>query len=275
MKQSNIFKCKTPNAFQFKILIELLSVSLSKVSFRIKDDGIDMMSIDNNHNKIFNVHLDKYYFDIYKFNSDETIDIGVTLSNLHKMLKSIKKKDILELFVNTENTRKLGIRTIPSMIKNLRTTTTELIIQNIQTINIDMPKAYDKHIVVLSNQFQSMCKDLRNVGGTNIKVVSSGFTISFSCDADSVMTRTVEFGDPNESDSEDDKPYTQTFPIEQFTSIQKISGLSDKLYIYPKEGLPLYIKASMGIGNTSLDIYMYSNELKTSMSEMTDSDSDE
>ena len=150
-------------------------------------------------------------------------------------------------------------------MENARVTTTEITIQNIPHLDIEIPDGYDKHIVVPASQFQNMCKDLRNVGSNLITVTSKGFSISFSCDADSVMKRTVEFGDPNESDDEDDEEtYRQTFPTEQFTSIQKISGLASKLQIYRKMGLPLLIRANIGV-KSYLSIYMYSNELKESI----------
>jgi DNA polymerase III sliding clamp (beta) subunit (PCNA family) len=256
---SNIFKCKTPNAFQIKVLIDLLSVSLQKASFEVTDEGIKMSYIVSNHSKIFDVFLDAKYFDIYKFKAENNIDLGLTLSDFNRLLKSIKKKDILELFVHDENSQRLGICTIPSTLDKSRVTTTEMTVQKIQNLEIELPEGYQRFITVPASDFQQMCKDLKNIGNNTITVISSGFSIAFSCKADSIMSRTVQFGDPNESD-EEDEVYEQTFQTEQFTNIQKIAGLCDKLQIYRKMGLPLLIKANIG-PTSHVSIYINSNEM--------------
>ena len=52
------------------------------------------------------------------------------------MLKSIKKKDSLQLFIDTSCTNELGIKTIPK--ENTRITTSGIKIQNIQNLTYEI-----------------------------------------------------------------------------------------------------------------------------------------
>lgn len=270
----HIFRCRTSEAFKKKILIDILSSSLRTAFFKIGGNGIDLKAIDDNHSKAFVIHEDVENFSIYKFrgdtdgNTDSDLDIGITLSHFHKILKSIKKKDILELFISRESPCDLGIKTIPSMSDNSRTTTSYITIQKFPNLDIDLPSNYKKHLIIQSTEFQKMCKELRNIGSNIVKVYSKGFFISFSCDADNVLKRQVDFGDPDESDDDDStNGYNQTFTIDDFLSIQKIAGICDDIQIFPMMGQPLLFKANIGI-KSYISIYIWSTELKSDMEKM-------
>lgn len=273
------FRCRTVEAFKKKILIDILTSSLRTAYFKVSRNGIDMRAIDDNHNKAFVIHEDVENFTIYKFRPDIEenydneceLDIGVTLSHFHKILKSIKKKDILELFIKKDSPCDLGIKTIPNMSDNLRTTTSYITIQNFPNLDIELPTGYKKHLLIQSTEFQKMCKEIRNIGSNTVKVMSKAFFISFSCDADNVLKREVEFGDKDESDDEDTEIYSQTFSIEDFLSIQKIAGICDDIQIFPMTGLPLLFKANIGI-KSYISIYIWSNELKRELEKSSNTD---
>ena len=192
------------------------------------------------------------------------------------MLKSIKKKDSMQLFIKEEEPNDLGIKVIPR--ENNRTTTSVIKIQGIQTLDIDIPTGYGKPIIVPSSEYQKMCKDMNHIG-TVINVVAKNFHIKFRCNDGGVMKRNVDFGETCDSDDdeEDDSEvveYNQNFDTEQLLRITKIAGLSTNMQIYPKKGLPLMFKSSVGsLGKIS--VYIKSKDLIENEQCVLDSDDDD
>jgi hypothetical protein len=85
-------------------------------------------------------------FSVYKFNAHDKLDLGINLSHLHKMLKTIKKRDSIKLFIDDENPNDLNITISPK--ENTRSSTAVIKIQTIQNLDIDLPENYGKAIIV-------------------------------------------------------------------------------------------------------------------------------
>jgi hypothetical protein len=203
-------------------------------------------------------------FALYKIKKDDKFCIGLNLNHFHRILKSIKKKDSLQLFINSDDNTELGIKTIPK--ENTRVTTSGIKIQSIQNIDSDVPAGYGKPVIVPSPDFQKMCKELSSIGSTNIRVESRGFHIDFVADADDILKRKVRLGESDDSDNESESTsqtnvYQSTFTTDQFTRINKIAGLSNTIQIFPGSStLPLLFRSSVGsLGKIS--VYIKSKEL--------------
>lgn len=256
-----IFKAKTTSAYTIKILAELLQNNIKTGCFELDETGIKLCMMDHHRTILIQFFLEAQNFTLYKFKLKEKLFLGINLSHFHKMLKSIKKKDSMCLFINDDNPTDLGIKVIPK--ENNRITTSFVKIQGIQTLDIEMPTGYGSPITVPSSEYQKMCKDMVYIGN-NINIVSKNFHIRFRCNAGGVMTRNVEFGDTGDSDDEDDEnkicEYNQDFSTEQLSRITKMAGLSTNIQIYTKNGSPLLFKCAAGsLGNIS--IYIKSKDL--------------
>ena len=276
---THLFKCKTGEAYYVKVLAELLTNNIKTGCFEVNEDGISLRMFDYPRKTLVDLYLLSENFSYYRYKSElEKICVGLNLNHFHKMLKSIKKKDSLQLFIEKDAHTELGIKTIPK--ENTRITTSGIKIQNIQSIEIDTPTGYGKPVIVPSSEFQKMCKDLNSIGSTNIKVRARDFHIEFEADADGILKRKVTFGENEENDDEDEvemKEYVATFSTEQLVRITKLSGLSSTMQIFPASGdLPLLFKSNIGsLGKIS--IYVKSQELvekENLCSEDSDSDSD-
>lgn len=259
-----LFKCKTSEAYQIKVLAELLSNNLKNGCFDVDDNNITLRMVDQPRLTLVDLYLDSENFSLYKFKSDKKICIGLNLNHFHKMLKSIKKKDSLQLFINSNNPTELGIKTIPK--ENTRITTSGIKIQNIQKIYTDLPSGYGKPIIISSSDFQKMCKELSSIGSININVKARNFYIEFIADADDILKRKVRLGETNDSDSDSEQDdnytvYNGTFTTDQFVRINRIAGLSHNIQIYTGSGdLPLLFRTNIGsLGRVS--IYIKSKEL--------------
>uniref|UniRef100_A0A6C0LUW9 Proliferating cell nuclear antigen PCNA N-terminal domain-containing protein n=1 Tax=viral metagenome TaxID=1070528 RepID=A0A6C0LUW9_9ZZZZ len=256
------FKCKTGEAYQIKVLAELLTNNLKTACFEVSRDGISLRMFDHPRKTLVDLSLLGENFSLYKFKYDEKFCMGLNLNHFHRMLKSIKKKDSLQLFIDTDNPIELGIKTIPK--ENTRITTSGINIQEIQNLEIDTPKGYGKPVIVPSSEFQKMCKDLSSIGSVNINVRARKFHIEFIADADGILKRKVTFGENEDSDDDSDEDipeYYATFTTDQLSRITKLAGLSNTMQIFPaNNNLPLLFRSSVGsLGKIS--IYVKSQEL--------------
>ena len=141
-----IFKAKTHCAYTIKILAELLQNNIKTACFELDEDGIKLSMMDHHETILIKLSLESENFTLYKFKLKEKKFLGINLNHFHRMLKSIKKKDSLQLFINDEFPNDLGIKVIPK--ENNRITTSFIKIQEKQNISIEVPNGYDKPVIV-------------------------------------------------------------------------------------------------------------------------------
>ena len=267
-----IFKAKSREAYAIKILAELLANNIKTGCFVIDENGISLCMMDHHRRILINLKLNAYGegFTVYKFNSKKLF-LGINLNHFHKMLKSIKKKDSIELFIDDESPTDLAIKVIPK--ENNRQTTSCIKIQSIQNLDIDIPTGYGKPISISSSEYQKIIKDMGSIGNI-MNISSKKFSIEFSCNAGGILKRKVRFGevDEDEDDEVDDKKeFNQDFNTEQLCRITKLAGLSSNIQIFP--GKPLLFKSN--VGNLGfIEIYIKSKEQLESESCAIDSEYD-
>lgn len=259
-----IFKAKTADGYSMKILSELFQHNLKTAFFRINEKGIFLSMFDPKRRILIDLALKANKFNFYKYKShEENLFIGINLSQLHRTMKSIKKKDSLVLKIVSTQPNSLIIRVIP---KDNPTRISESIVkfQDAQHIESELPIGYSRPVNLPSSDFQKACKEVA-IAGNVINVTSKGFQIKFTCDGSSLLHKSVSFGEAEDSDAESDSddeeeiPYNQNFDAEQLLRITKISGLGTDMQIFAKTNLPLLFKSSVGhIGRIS--IYLRSKE---------------
>ena len=239
-----LFFCKTSEAYIIKILAELLQNNIKTGCFIVSKKGILLRMTDSNRKILIDIELNSDNFIQYKSKIEDTMSIGLNFHHFYKMVKSIKKKDSLVLFIEENKETELGIRVIPKE-KN-RITTSFIKIQNLQSLDIELPQGYSSSIIVPSNEYIKMVKDLNNMGGNTINVTSTSNTIRFACNSNNVYSRTITFGDDDENDEEEKEYRHQEFDTEQLTRITKVAGLSNQIQIYQSLELPLLFKSNVG-----------------------------
>lgn len=253
-----IFKAKTTEGYSIKICAELLQNNLKTACFEIDESGIKLRMMDTHRRILIDLDLQSENFTLYKFKTQKMF-IGVNMTHFHKMVKAIKKKDSMVLFIDDTKPTDLGIKVVPK--ENNRVTTSYIKIQEIQNLDIDLPTGYNKPVIVPSSEYQKMCKDMNNIGSI-INIISKGFYVRFLCNAGSVYSREVVFGEIGDDDDndanesiEEENEYNEDFDTEQLTRITKISGLSSNMQMFPKEGQPLFFRSSVGsLGKISIFI---------------------
>lgn len=251
-----LFRAKTKEAFVFKVLGELLSSTLKFSPFRITENGIYLRQTDIKREQLIDLFFNKDNFIVYKFT--QPMNFTVNAMNLYKMLKNIKKKDSVTIFIEESNPEKLGI-SVEHQDENNKICTYLKILHSHNMENLDLPDGYGKPLIMNSKEFQKM-KNMHSIS-KNILVKSSSSFISFFCDGGELYSREICIGERNEDENIN---YEQNFFTQHLTILTKCAGLagngSGNIYIYTHEDLPLKINISLGnIGE--LHVYIKSLEM--------------
>lgn len=258
-----IFRCKTSEAYVLKILTELLHNIIKTACFEIRPNKITLRMMDSNRRTLIDIDLDACNFNIYYFSpmiESQVLNVGISLNHLYKMLKSIKKRDQLILFITEDKPQDLGIQVMPKDFS--RVTISYVKIQNLTNLTIALPENYEDSILVSSNEFSKMCKDMFNMANI-ISIKAKKYSIAFLCNVGSVYSREVILGhteNTNKIETEDTEIlFNEDYDTEQFSRILKISGLYNSMNIKCKKGMPLLINSRIGILGT-INIYIKSKK---------------
>lgn len=244
-----LFRCKTVDAYIFKILIELLHNVLKTACFEITQNGIKLRMMDSNKRTLIDLSLDAPNFNVYYFSENienKVLHIGLTLNHFYKMLRSIKKRDQLILFIEENKSRDLGIEIIPKDFS--RITKSYIKIQNIQNLEIAVPRVVQQSILISSSEFSKMCKDMFNMSNT-IHISTKGTSIVFGCNVGNIYSREVTLGNTECYPCQEINSilFEEDYDTEQLSRILKISGLHSHLTIFCSCEMPILISSRIGI----------------------------
>jgi proliferating cell nuclear antigen PCNA len=250
-----IFQAKTEEAFVIKILGELLSNRLSFAHFKVNENGIFLLQTDRRAEQLIEISLLRENFSPYK--CTKQLVFSVSTLNLYKMLKCIKKKDAIRLYIHEDDPSILGI-CVEQMNENNRVLT-NIKITNTHLEDIIRPEGYDTPIIIPSKQFQKM-KNLHNI--SKVMVITSKLNyIRFFCDGGELYSRELVIGNENDEDNAHIKRlYKQEFNTEYITGLTKCAGQSGSVSVYVDEENGLKIKMKAG-GLGDLIVYIKSKEL--------------
>lgn len=240
---SILFQARTNEGYVFKILTELLLQNLKTCCLILTEEGMYLNMMNTQGILLINIKIDANNFNLYKFNYKSVKNIGLNLSYLHKMLKTVKKKDCLEFFIKDDNENNFGIVVTPS--DNSRITTSFITIHSFQNIDIKSPNIECKPIIISSSEFQKTMKEMNTIG-QQIQVKKTLHTISFGCITNGIYSREVTFGNIMDNDGNEEIYYNDKFNTDNFYKLIKISGLSKRLQIYAKKESPLLIVSNIG-----------------------------
>jgi len=256
---SYIFNVKTREGFMLKLISEYLSNTVKYPSFRVDSTGIYSRSVDSDNMVLIDLKLPATSFP--KFKCSKPIVFGVNSTHFYRLLKNIKKKDSISLFIRNDREMELGI-SVEQNDENSDKVTTYINISYVQTEEIDLPEGYKEPVIVTAKNFQKL-KTLHSIG-SEIKISIVNSCIKFYVNGKGLFTREVIMGD--EEDMEDIKnkkiTYEQTFITHLITHLTKLASQRNNgtIQILYNDDLPLQLKLKTGdLGE--MYIYIKSKEL--------------
>jgi proliferating cell nuclear antigen len=260
MSTTYLFRAKTSDAYIIKILIELLHNNIKTGCFEISTEGIHFCMTDSNRRTLIHCQMFAKDFNLFMLHQGQKLNLGLNINHFYKMLKSIKKKDCVILFITEDRPTELGIQIIPK--DHSRLTISYIRIQNIQNLEIQLPEPYPTSILVSASEFSKMCKDMFNISNT-ITILSNTYNVKFICNLGSVYSREVILGETdqerNHLSSNEHYTFEDDFDAEQMSRIMKISGLSANLNIHCVRDMPMMIRSKIGSLGT-ISIYVKSKK---------------
>ena len=155
------FQAKCKNAYLIKLLAEVLNNNLKTGCFEFNKNGIYLKMMDDRKHILIDIALPKDQFYLYNYDFNTTQHIGVNLCHLYKMIKSVKKKDTIEIFIDSEDLTDLGIKVTSN--NSTRTSCSFIKIQSIQNLEIESPSGYSYTYLIPSSNFGKMCKEMYSI----------------------------------------------------------------------------------------------------------------
>ena len=251
------FRAKTVEAYTIKSLSEVLQNILTDVCFSFNSDGIKLLTVDNKRpaHLLLNLALKGQSFDEY--HCPKPLSVGMNLQHVYKLLKSIKKKDKIELFIQKNSPKLLGITTIQA--DSGQPVTSHIKIQTLSQVATEIPDDYGHPVHIPTSTFQKMCKDMQSISN-KINVYSKGTFLKFSVDVEGLYNREVPFGELDE-EAEDDE-YEDIFHTKSLSQLIKVSGLNARMQVFtppPNSEIEIPLKISINTGQLGkLEIYIKS-----------------
>lgn len=248
-----VFKAKTNSGYVIKILTELLQHNIKTACFEIDKNGIKLRMMDYHRTVLLDVDLKAENFMVFKFKNKEKMFVGINLNHFHRMIRSIKKKDSIQFFIDDDDLTELGFKVIPK--ENNRKTTSYIKIQDIQHLDIDLPDGYTKSVLVPASQFQKMCKEMLSISKEIVITSTNKSNINFMCNQGGILKRNVVFGDIDDSSDElssdeeeenSERFFKECFDTSQLCRITKLAGLCSNIQIYLCKDKPIMFKTKIG-----------------------------
>jgi DNA polymerase III sliding clamp (beta) subunit (PCNA family) len=255
-------KIRSREAYAFKVAIELCQRYLKDGCFVIDKTGIKLDGTDSKTSrgtKLINLDLPRSNFTKYKV-PEPPLHVGLNMVHFYRMLKSIKKKDSLTLYILEKDPMNLFIQIHQNGEDEDKSAEKSIKITQARPCKSPLETGYGNPIIATAKEFQKM-KTLSKISKT-VTVTAKNGRIEFFCDKENVYTARVPFGDIDSDDEEDKtetEEYNQVFDAEQIIDLVKMGSMSNTIQIYATNDLPLYFHMNVGpLGTVS--VYIKSRE---------------
>lgn len=242
--------------------------------------GIKIVAVNPTKTLIIIIKLESTKFGIYRV-SKPVYDVGINLSQLYKLIRSLDKDDILTMSIESDDKQTL-LLDVENETRNSHTR------MRLKTLDIDK-KAYkipdtkfDMVVTMESSEFHRICKDLAQLS-EYVEIVCKKNSITFNsvgdCAEKSITIDASENNGVKIKPIDSDKPVIVQgyFELKYFTMFQKCSNLCPNILIYVRNNYPIFIKYLIAsLGQILVGIVPVNNKnVNTNFSDEDDDYSDE
>jgi proliferating cell nuclear antigen len=219
-------------------LLEILKVikNLSQdVSLCFKDDEVYIQVMDNSHICLFDININRNWFDLYEVESDEVISMNVCI--LLKIINLYTLNTTVEMSTSEDSDRLSVILTYPSMVKEFEVPLMDIDFDYLQTGENDygcdfemQTKILEKHISELMMFGETMKFKCRN---ESLHLASTG--------NDGKMTIKIPETTLESLSVEDGRTVESKIDIKYISYISKLSASFRNINISFDNQFPLFI----------------------------------
>lgn len=231
-------------ANQFISIIKTLKLFNDYISFFFNSDKLYIQGMDNSHICLYEVNIDKDWFDEYNYSSNESQIIVSCMSNIiNKILNLYKTNETLVIGFNDDNMDNIFINMIINNDNNL-TNNKEF---EINCIDIDFESLspdeidYDIDLYFTSKEFSNYCNELMNFG-EELQIFCYNNLIKLkSNNNESSMVQNIDMNLILKYDAIDDFKIYNKFQINYINYICNLQKAFSQIKISVQYGLPINI----------------------------------
>ena len=238
-----LFELKTVQATALKSLIELLKDVLSDVNVTVTPGvGLKLLAMDSSKVSMIHCELDAVNFE--SFYCKEPIVLGLNMTSLFKLIKSVTSNDVLCMHVRSADRHELGIRIDSNDRKS--TTRYSLKLLDIDEDVITVPRLkMDSTISLNSADFRGLMGDMSAIGNS-CKFRLEGTNLTLSCAGDFARQETTLQMSSDEVDGQsEDLVIENTYAIRYLNLFSKSSSLCTQVSLCLRQSFPLLISYSV------------------------------
>lgn len=246
---------KTVQSSAIRVLIEGLKDILTDVNFTFDPTGIKLLCMDGSHVSLVRLMLDAANFEY--FHCNKKISVGLNMTNLYRLIKSVGNNDTLTFKILTENTNEMIID-IHNADKQSNTSFS-LKLLDVDEDQFAIPEAeFETVITMPSVDFQRIARDMANLSDT-IDISCIQDKLILSCEGDFASQQTCIGGTASQSGMQVSNTSTSTeegevrkqdkiggtFQLKFINLFTKCTNLCSNIEIYLKNDYPLLLKYSV------------------------------
>ena len=196
--KESVFWAEAAKGHVIKVLFDALA-SIPRGSFNLRKEGIFFRNSDEHNGILFDAELFRENFRSYKCLEEKTISIN--LKHLQKLLRNVKKKDSVTLFIEKSAPTLLQLKVKPegtgaSKKTSSRSETNKIIFQEEPNYDpLGLPEGgYEYPMVIEATDFQKI-KRLISLGKIiNVKMQKNNY-LTFYSDAGNIYASALEYGE--------------------------------------------------------------------------------
>lgn len=259
-----VFEVKTLKSVIIKILFECIKPYIKEANILFTKEGIKLSTLDSTKCSLTHVklHADKFEY----FYCEKPTVIGVDITALHKLIKSVNIRETVCFYLEKDCTDKLGVILEDSFKGKIKRYKLPLLEIEEKIINIP-EMSFDYIINMPAQDFQQIVRDIDLLEAKTVEVKSIGKQLLFSsndgiADFETIITEVVDNKDTKEllqQNGDDiktisfqrsnDEIVQGTFKLYFLMYFIKATHLCQNINIYLKNDKPLileYFVADLG-----------------------------
>lgn len=223
-----------------KIVVDVLTGPLKRLVFGFTQNGINLCQSDDSESMLFFSSFQREKIRKYIFTKE--LSRSINASHLRKQLRTVKKKDMISIFIEKDRQNTIGIIITPDTNSKINRIETIYIVAQEEEkwlkFNTPSRSSYHFPMVIDSSGFQKVKKQF-SMGKPILIEMDEDRFLSFFCDAGEVYSSRFEFGTRSVSKTQ----YHALFDSNKISSLVKLPGLNKQMQFYaPKDNNPLLIR---------------------------------
>jgi len=269
--KDKILYCEISRGHTFKVLIDALFIPMKRVTIKATPQGIFICQTDEATHVLVDCDFPMENFAAYSCKNPYVFSLNI--NHTHKMMKNVKKKDSIVMFIDTKNPEKLMLSVKPpesAKGSNYKSETIGISIKKGEYNAVNLPetfehpntkeftKVYGDPKIVKGVDFQKM-KKITAIGKKVDVLMQNNNYICFSNSNGELYDTKFEYGElvqhtPESEEGSDGfavgDVYEAAFPVKSFTLLMKLPGLCKQLQFYKP-----------AVKNFPLKVALYATEL--------------